>query len=1097
MKKALLIFFVFLCNSLYSQVNLQTGAAQVSIPLYQYNDPANRLSLNINLNYTGGNGIKVSEVGGIAGTGWQLNYGGFISRIQHGEPDDQKQLKAYNYPASNLNEWINYSEDYYPNGYLYSEYDPSQVVTNSGALVVYKKNLPMQYTGYAGPSSAPHTFRNYKPAPQYLADREQDEFAFSFLGLSGKFVIGKNKQVKCITDNNLKISFKEADMSGSNILTTISQFTITDEAGIKYTFKDMELSEICKYEKLDLYNPNGTPRDPWNGDGFFDNRYMTSGNEVLNVLSGKATNKSIVNKWCLSEIENPLTGKKIVFNYSTYNIDYNGDVTLSGTKCNNKFSGVALRQRIKGIRKKIESIVVSPTEKVVFTYSMQQRKDISCEVFLDKVIVFYNNNVTSGWQFGFKYQTSPKADNCGNCWYDESYYRELYENMSDMEKRMSRLYLTSLQKIDKNWTTQNGYEFKYKPALPALFSLNQDMYGYYGQFFISDSYCMNGNFFGHSMVVKNLTNQSLPAGVATYHDPREGQAAYGILNYIKNPTGGTLTYEFESNYCNYNSSKVLVGGVRVKKVSQFDGISSTNTTEYKYTLENGLSSGWGYEPAIFANNSSTRVYRKDLDGNDNAAGFKVPQFAMNYAFHLVSSMGSIGSSAFIEAAGAAAMESFYAAAAAVVISMLYDMFAPEYKDIDAIEYSSTNYTANNALPIQYSRVEAVTLDASGQESGKTVYEFTDPSLRAIDVPALSFPYSAKPRLADWAYGLPKTISIYKKGSTAPIRKIINDYTVKANQFIDPNFLSRKWSPIKRTYTTSYLLYNIDASTTDIAQETYYPLTGHTELTKTTEYNYTDDGKEQAASTTYEYDNNYKLKKTTVTNAANETLGTLYKYPYNYTSQAALKTMVDSNLLQPVAVENYKTNADGSFLVGGAVSEFGTVPNGDIKTVNTYAFQNAKPIIAGIDDSYNNSVLVPQGRNYKLQGKLTYDNAGNIVQTEDAGGNKVVNLWGYNNSYIVARLIGTDYNTAKQYCTQSILDKPDNDQQLRDELNKLRNSLPNARIVTYTYDPLIGKTSETDINNKTTYYEYDGLGRIITVKDENGKVIKAFEYRYKQ
>src|SRR6185295_9827169 len=42
----------------------------------------------------------------------------------------------------------------------------------------------------------------------------------------------------------------------------------------------------------------------------------------------------------------------------------------------------------------------------------------------------------------------------------------------------------------------------------------------------------------------------------------------------------------------------------------------------------------------------------------------------------------------------------------------------------------------------------------------------------------------------------------------------------------------------------------------------------------------------------------------------------------------------------------------------------------------------------------------------------------------------------------------------------------------------------ARMATTTYDPLVGKTSECDQNNRCTYYEYDNLARLKFIKDEN-------------
>ncbi|MBB6500772.1 hypothetical protein [Pedobacter cryoconitis] len=54
---------------------------------------------------------------------------------------------------------------------------------------------------------------------------------------------------------------------------------------------------------------------------------------------------------------------------------------------------------------------------------------------------------------------------------------------------------------------------------------------------------------------------------------------------------------------------------------------------------------------------------------------------------------------------------------------------------------------------------------------------------------------------------------------------------------------------------------------------------------------------------------------------------------------------------------------------------------------------------------------------------------------------------------------------------------------------------NAQMTTYTYDPLVGMTSSTDSKNMTTYYEYDGLQRLINIKDNNRNIIKHTDYHY--
>jgi hypothetical protein len=51
------------------------------------------------------------------------------------------------------------------------------------------------------------------------------------------------------------------------------------------------------------------------------------------------------------------------------------------------------------------------------------------------------------------------------------------------------------------------------------------------------------------------------------------------------------------------------------------------------------------------------------------------------------------------------------------------------------------------------------------------------------------------------------------------------------------------------------------------------------------------------------------------------------------------------------------------------------------------------------------------------------------------------------------------------------------------------------MVTYTYTPLLGMTSACDVDNKITYYFYDGLGRLKWIKDQDLNIIKTIQYHY--
>ena len=61
------------------------------------------------------------------------------------------------------------------------------------------------------------------------------------------------------------------------------------------------------------------------------------------------------------------------------------------------------------------------------------------------------------------------------------------------------------------------------------------------------------------------------------------------------------------------------------------------------------------------------------------------------------------------------------------------------------------------------------------------------------------------------------------------------------------------------------------------------------------------------------------------------------------------------------------------------------------------------------------------------------------------------------------------------------------------IDELRLYPKTARMRTVTYDALIGKTSESDENNRITYYEYDNLGRLLFIKDEKKNIVKMYEY----
>src|SRR6185295_3037710 len=63
------------------------------------------------------------------------------------------------------------------------------------------------------------------------------------------------------------------------------------------------------------------------------------------------------------------------------------------------------------------------------------------------------------------------------------------------------------------------------------------------------------------------------------------------------------------------------------------------------------------------------------------------------------------------------------------------------------------------------------------------------------------------------------------------------------------------------------------------------------------------------------------------------------------------------------------------------------------------------------------------------------------------------------------------------------------------IDELRLYPANARMISYTHEPLIGMTGKCDERNTICYYEYDGLGRLQLIRDESKNVIRKICYNY--
>ena len=126
-------------------------------------------------------------------------------------------------------------------------------------------------------------------------------------------------------------------------------------------------------------------------------------------------------------------------------------------------------------------------------------------------------------------------------------------------------------------------------------------------------------------------------------------------------------------------------------------------------------------------------------------------------------------------------------------------------------------------------------------------------------------------------------------------------------------------------------------------------------------------------------------------------------------------------------------------------------------------------------------------NIHTQYYFGYNNSLLIVKAENIDNSTLINL--------VATSLPSGFSTLDGLLN-AITTLPNNNWSTFNQ--NLRSGVPYGTIVTtYTYSPLIGMTSQTDPNGVATYYEYDDFGRLKLLKDKDGKILKTYNYHYKQ
>ncbi|MBB6498154.1 hypothetical protein [Pedobacter cryoconitis] len=134
---------------------------------------------------------------------------------------------------------------------------------------------------------------------------------------------------------------------------------------------------------------------------------------------------------------------------------------------------------------------------------------------------------------------------------------------------------------------------------------------------------------------------------------------------------------------------------------------------------------------------------------------------------------------------------------------------------------------------------------------------------------------------------------------------------------------------------------------------------------------------------------------------------------------------------------------------------------------------------GFEENTNGNVITGNDAQPAYTGNKFWNGNYQPVFDAPSGRSYIIQWWSYTNSK-------WSFNQ-KAYSANLTLTGPVDD---------VRIFPVDAKMRTYTYSPQVGMTSQTDEKGQTFYYLYDGFQRLITVKDQNGNIIKSYSYNIK-
>lgn len=861
---------------------------------------------------------------------------------------------------------------------------------------------------------------------------QPDLYTFNFLGYSGKFFINPETNQVVILEKKDHLLF-EKDNANWN----------PEEDGWKVTLPNGVIVFLQDIEKVNTTLEGCSSGDPsitWK----ISSIELLNGEEITfsydNIIYQTASISNV-------DVHSFEDDEDYQWNNSTYNREY-FECPYLILDCNYDKMPLPVNNDLKALTQ-----ITSPKYTVTFNRVSGESKPR-----LQSMEIYENSDPSAKLCYLFTLEEFKKAETYWN-----QFGKHGSTSITGTESYFRKYKLTKVQKYAiSNGVTRydNPYELYYieNVGLPSILSFAQDYWGYYNgrhdnSGLIPDEsqmYALGGQFLESTLPDRN-ENDDLRKRANSNRGCDSTYMVQGILNKIVYPTQGYSKFIFESHQFSLSDfpSDYLLQADEIMHVG--------NYYENNYSgSPNVPSKGGGLRIKEIINyeRDNTFIGRKKFEYRSGLL-LETPHFWRIEREPIL------------------------------IREPDFTMFF--YKIWTA---SGSNYNQSFAIPnnIGYGNVQVFDVDSEFDQTGDRVngsiiYKFYNyaPSYNPV-ISKTSINYF------DMKNGLPTSV-VYRDNAGREVKK--TEYTYKKAE--ESMFLSMR---SKLLQTSEYSKCNaFMVEYTPIRYE-WWKEDSVVERSCLPDYS---NSLETSVKYTYTLDDYKNLSGKSTWNSNGKMQTVKFRYPqdinYGVYSGMADKKMVDRVIEKTESIDNSITSAQLNQYYINNYNDY--VPN------SMYALEAETPLPSFSGYHYEAGYLLkdPHYGETPAAEFLDYDEEANVIKAKEKNGIYSYYLWGYNKKYIVAKIESATNTTISVTVNDNNLSKSDEFNAIKNDVLYLKGLLASYinnddyMVTLYTYKPLFGMTSQTDVNGVTMYYEYDSFGRLKCAKNDDGDILQRFDYHY--